>query len=295
MHGVFFINKPQGISSFGVLKKMRKHLSECYAVSYKTIKIGHAGTLDPEASGLLLVCVGQATKISSYLMRDKKTYSLDVVLGQQTTTDDDEGEIIFSSDQNIKLEVVKEICEKFKGAFAQVPPDFSAIKHKGKKLYEYAREGVAVERKARTVHIYDLKIIDYTYPILKIEVHCSKGTYMRALARDIGEALKVGAHAKNIHRFQSGEFKLEQAVSLEIFLNFSKQQISQNMLPMEQMMQAMPSLENFTEGEKNNLLQGQFLASPIQEGEYALYDEQGKLFALGEANGERIKIKRALV
>ena len=107
MNGVFFIDKPQGISSFGVLKKMRKHLSELYALNYKTIKIGHAGTLDPAASGLLIVCIGQATKISSYLMRDEKTYTLDVILGQQTSTDDDEGELVFSSEQSVGLEAIK--------------------------------------------------------------------------------------------------------------------------------------------------------------------------------------------
>lgn len=295
MNGVFFIDKPQGISSFGVLKKMRKHLSECYEVNYKAIKIGHAGTLDPLATGLLLVCVGQATKISSYLMRDEKTYRLDVILGQQTTTDDDEGELVFSSDQGIEFEAIKKVCQRFVGSFAQIPPDFSAIKHKGKKLYEYARQGVVVERKPRTVHIYGLSIVDYMYPILKIEVHCSKGTYMRSLARDIGEALKLGAHAKNIHRLQSGEFKLEQAISLNNFLNFSKQQIDENRVAMESVMQSMPRLPVFSESDKNSLLQGQFLPCTEQAGEYALYDDQGKLFALGETNGLRLKIKRALV
>ncbi|MCI5072529.1 tRNA pseudouridine(55) synthase TruB [bacterium] len=295
MNGVFFINKPQGISSFGVLKKMRRHLSELYALNYKAIKIGHAGTLDPAATGLLIVCVGQATKISSYLMRDEKVYNLDVFLGQQTSTDDDEGELVFSSKQSVELKAVKKVCELFKGEFAQTPPDFSAIKHKGKKLYEYARKGIEIERKSRPVHIYDLKIINFKHPILKIQVHCSKGTYMRALARDIGSALKVGAHAKNIHRLQSGEFTLNQAIGLEDFLNFSQEQVNKAMLPMEQVMQAMPSLEKFTEAEKSSLLQGQFLSSTTQEGEYALYDDLGKLFALGESNGQRLKIKRALV
>jgi len=212
LQGVILIDKPIGLTSFDVIRKIRK-LSGLK-------RVGHAGTLDPEASGLLVVCLGAYTKLCGYLTESSKIYQAEIRLGTKTTTDDIEGEIIAESptnnicDKNILL-----ACEKFVGKIQQVPPKYSAVKINGKRAYKLARAQEEFSIASREVEIFSLKIQNISLPSVNIQTHCSKGTYIRALARDIGDYLKVGAHARSIRRLASGGFEIAQAVKFDDLTN----------------------------------------------------------------------------
>ena len=187
MNGVLNIFKNSGMSSFDVVRIVKKVACEK--------KVGHTGTLDPEAIGVLPVCLGKATKIIDYIMNDKKSYKVKFKLGVTTTTYDLEGEILSETDtSNITVEETLEAINKFKGTYNQVPPMYSALKKNGVRLYELARKGIEVEREGRPITIYDIKDIEINLPYISMEVTCSKGTYIRSLCYDIGEELKVGAY-----------------------------------------------------------------------------------------------------
>ncbi|NOZ62485.1 MAG: tRNA pseudouridine(55) synthase TruB [Calditrichaeota bacterium] len=201
------ILKPAGKSSFYVVKRVR---------FLTNTKVGHAGTLDPFATGVLLLCTGKATKKSSQLMELPKWYVGEIELGKTTNTDDVTGEI--TGQYNVpkfSLSDVETVCQKFIGEIDQIPPMFSAKKVNGRRLYKLARKGLEIERKPHRVHIYDIKIHKFSSPIVKIEVNCSKGTYIRALARDIGAALGCGGFLKSLTRIRVGHFGVEDSLRLE--------------------------------------------------------------------------------
>lgn len=206
--GFLLINKPTGITSFDVIYKLRKITG--------VKKIGHAGTLDPFASGLLIVAVGrEATKqISKYLKQDK-TYVATLKLGFETDTYDLEGENKSVSDKQPSLKQVQEVLKSFEGKQKQIPPMFSAKKIKGKKLYDLARQGIEVERQPVDIEIFNINLIEYNYPELKIETKVTSGTYIRSLGHDIGKKLGVGAYLTALQRTSIGEFSLDQAKILE--------------------------------------------------------------------------------
>ena len=201
------IDKPAGITSFGVVRKVRRWTG--------LKKVGHAGTLDPMATGVLLVCCGKATKQVPSLMNYKKVYEGCVELGTTRDTDDAEGKII---DQHpvpdISLNSIQSIVSGFKGQIDQVPPMYSALKVNGRPLYKLARQGVVLERAPRSVTIYNLDIVEWNSPFLTIRVTCSKGTYIRALARDIGEAAHTGGYLTSLRRLQVGPYQVDDAVTL---------------------------------------------------------------------------------
>lgn len=209
--GFFFIDKAYGITSHDVVSKMRKILN--------TRKIGHAGTLDPMATGVLALGVGTSTRLLDYVQAGIKTYIADLSFGDKTSTGDLEGEIIETADMStLSRSDLEKACEIFNGEINQIPPMTSAIKVDGKALYKYARQGVEVERKIRTVHIYSIEILDFTSgekPSAKLEVVCSVGTYIRTLAEDIGEAAGGVAHLSNLRRIKSGTIKESDLISLE--------------------------------------------------------------------------------
>ncbi|HID86498.1 MAG TPA: tRNA pseudouridine(55) synthase TruB, partial [Anaerolineae bacterium] len=209
MSGILNVDKPAGMTSHDVVAAVRR--------ASGVRRVGHAGTLDPMATGVLVVCLGQATRVIEYLMDSPKTYRAEIVLGVATDTYDAEGRVTY---QAPKVEVTRELLEaalsRFLGPIEQVPPMYSALKHEGKPLYELARQGIEVERKPRRVEIYRLEVISWDSPRLEIEVECSRGTYVRSLAHDLGEALGCGAHLRSLVRLRSGRFTLEMAEPLSV-------------------------------------------------------------------------------
>ena len=185
MDGIININKDKGYTSHDVVAVLRRVLN--------IRKIGHTGTLDPDATGVLPVCVGKATKVCDIITDRDKTYEAKVLLGVTTDTLDTSGEILSKNEVDVSEEDIKEALDCFRGEIEQIPPMYSAIKVDGKKLYEYARAGVEIERKSRKVTIYDIELLDVELPYFSIRVKCSKGTYIRTLCEDLGNALGTGA------------------------------------------------------------------------------------------------------
>ena len=205
--GVLLIDKPVGLSSNDALTKVKR------IVNAK--KAGHTGTLDPFATGLLPLCFGEATKFSQDLLEADKTYDAVVHLGITTTTGDTEGEAVETRPVNVTVEQIEAALAKFRGPILQVPPMYSALKRDGKALYEYAREGITLEREARPVTIHKLEMLAYDAPMLTIRVTCSKGTYVRVLGEDIGAELGCGAHLNALRRIQVGALTVDGMVTLE--------------------------------------------------------------------------------
>ncbi len=215
--GILLLDKPMGFTSNAALQEV-KHL-------YKARKAGHTGSLDPLATGLLPICLGDATRISAFLLDADKEYLVRVKLGEITTTADAEGEVIETHDPSgVTAEAVAEVLPRFTGRIEQLPPMYSAVKHKGERLYRLAREGIEVERQPRTVTIHALELLDFDNPEFELRVHCSKGTYVRTLAEDIGKALGVGAHVSGLRRTRVGPYKEEGMVTLEQLQNLAGNQ-----------------------------------------------------------------------
>lgn len=207
MNGVINIYKIKGFTSHDVVAKLRGIM--------KQKKIGHTGTLDPDATGVLPVCLGNATKLCDMLTEKEKEYIAKVQLGVTTDTQDMTGTVLSSKEVMVSEEEVREALSSFIGLYEQVPPMYSALKVNGKKLYELAREGKEVERKARPVTIHEIEVLEMNLPTLSIRVKCSKGTYIRTLCHDLGEKLGCGAAMAELERTKSGQFSLETAITLE--------------------------------------------------------------------------------
>ncbi len=207
MNGLFNVNKPQGISSHTVVNTVRRFSG--------IRRVGHAGTLDPMATGVLLVCVGQAVRVTEYLIDHDKKYRARVRLGIETDTYDATGTVTSQRDLSVTPGEIERALVSFVGKISQHPPAYSAIKRDGVALYRLARRGVEVETEARQVEIFSLTRVDIKLPEVEFEVHCSKGTYIRSLAHDLGEKLGCGAHLAALTRLASGKFKLEDSLTLD--------------------------------------------------------------------------------
>lgn len=202
MNGLLLFDKPSGCTSNQVLQQLKK--------LFGAKKAGHAGTLDPLATGILPVCFGKTTKIAHRLLGSDKTYQVTAQLGIRTTTFDQEGEVTRRQPVPVlKEEEIESVLARFRGEIEQIPPMFSALKVNGKRLYQLARQGIVLPRAPRPVRIYELQCVGRTEECLELEVRCGKGTYIRTLVDDIGEALGCGAHVKALRRTQVGEFKVE--------------------------------------------------------------------------------------
>lgn len=208
--GVLLLDKPVGLSSNDALIKAKRVLN--------AKKAGHTGTLDPFATGLLPLCFGEATKFSQDLLEADKTYEATVHLGINTTTGDTEGEAVETRAVDVTMEQIEAALMRFRGPIKQVPPMYSALKRDGKALYEYAREGIVLEREARPVTIHALELVDYQAPHLKVRVTCSKGTYVRVLGEDIGAALGCGAHLNALRRIEVGALDAAGMITLDDLL-----------------------------------------------------------------------------
>jgi len=210
MDGVFLLDKDKGISSFKVLQELRSKLN-----LEKNVKIGHAGTLDPISTGLLIVCIGSATKLSAYLMNSNKKYLVQAKLGSRTDSYDAEGLVVSNSSKVPGIDEVLSVLSLYKGNILQFPPIYSAIKYKGKPLYKYARNNELVPIKERPINIVELNFINYNYPYLEFDITCSKGTYIRSLIDEIGIKLNSYAHMTNLCRLNIGSFSIEEALKVK--------------------------------------------------------------------------------
>jgi len=208
MNGLLIINKPKGWTSHDVVAKLRGLLG--------VRKIGHTGTLDPDATGVLCICIGKATKLADYLSEVDKEYRAIMKLGVITDTQDATGKVLNETASfNITREDAEEAFRKFSGKIVQIPPMYSAIKVGGVPLYRLARKGKEIPRKPREVFIRDIKLLDFSVPLIKFDVTCSKGTYIRTLCADIGNYLGVGAHMWSLDRLRSGDYTLKDALNIE--------------------------------------------------------------------------------
>ena len=234
IHGVLLLNKPRGISSTQALGRAKWLIG--------AEKAGHTGTLDPLADGLLPLCFGHATKLANDLLDADKTYVAGIVLGKSTTTGDMEGEVTFSSSNVITREQWQAILPQFMGEIAQVPPMYSALKKDGKPLYELARAGIEVEREARQITIVSLTTVSFDYPNVLLKVRCSKGTYIRTLAEDMGKSLGVGAHLSSLQRTGVGDLDLADAMTLEQLEAIPEEARAQALLPLDALLQNCPAI-----------------------------------------------------
>ena len=226
MDEILLIDKPAGMTSFGVVARVRRVLSERQRGSFgqgsgkKRVKVGHTGTLDPFATGLLIILVGKATKKSNDFLKLDKEYIAEIELGKTSTTGDPEGEIEKSySGSPISEEEIKKVVQSFEGDILQKVPAFSAVKINGRRAYELARKGMEIETPTRKVHIYNIEVLDYAWPILKIRAEVSSGTYIRTLGEDIGEKLGCGAYVRELRRTRIKDYRVEDAISLDEFMN----------------------------------------------------------------------------
>ncbi len=206
------IDKPAGMSSFGVVARVRRKLRDREG---KKVKVGHTGTLDPFATGLLIILAGKATKKSDEFLKKDKEYEATVFLGKNSTTGDIEGEIVDVSDKIPTEEEVRKACEKFVGEIEQTVPVFSAVKINGERAYKLARKGKEIEMPTRKVEIYSLDVLSYNYPELKIRTHVSSGTYIRTLGEDIGRTLETGAYLTALRRTKIADFDVKDATKLD--------------------------------------------------------------------------------
>ena len=284
--GVLLLHKPLGCSSTQALGRAKWLLG--------AVKGGHTGTLDPLADGLLPLCFGHATKLAHDLLDADKTYNAFIVLGETTTTGDAEGEVVFSSDTIVTREDWDAILPQFMGEIAQVPPMYSALKKDGKPLYEYARAGIEIERAARQVQILNMTTVTFEYPFVTLSVTCSKGTYIRTLAEDIGTALGVGAHLRGLTRTAVGDLQLKDAMTLDAFEALSDIEREQVLLPLDALMQNTPSV-NLDESAAARFVQGQRLKMMHADAELVRVYWQEILIGLASVTRDTLSPSKVLM
>lgn len=218
MEGVLIVDKPSGLTSHDVVDFIRRR--------FKIKKVGHAGTLDPVATGVLVILIGRATKLSSQLMEDDKEYEATLRLGISTDSGDSMGKVVFRAEEvDVKRGDVERILKRFLGEVLQTPPMVSALKYKGKRLYELARRGLQVPRKPRKIHIYKLEITKFEPPNVDLHLVVSKGTYVRTLCSDVGEILGCGGHASRMQRLRSGNFSIADSVTIDRLKEISREEL----------------------------------------------------------------------
>ena len=275
--GALLLDKPVGLSSNAALQRAKRLMGAA--------KAGHAGTLDPLASGLLVLLFGEATKFAGPLLDADKEYLATLKLGERTRTGDAEGEVIEARPVKTTQAMLRAVLERFRGEIAQVPPMHSALKHTGTPLYRLARRGHEVERAARRVRVSTLEVAGFKGDELILRVVCSKGTYVRVLAEDIGEALGCGAHLSALRRVAAGRFRLEDAVTLERLGEMAEQQRRGRLLTLPVLLEDLPRAE-LGAAEEARLRQGQALKiSGLHPGLCAVVRADGAVIGLGTADG----------
>ncbi|MBN3860524.1 tRNA pseudouridine(55) synthase TruB [Neisseriaceae bacterium PsAf] len=225
INGVFLLNKAHDISSNHALQQIKR--------LFNAQKAGHTGTLDPLATGLLPICFGEATKFAQYLIDADKTYLATLKFGQATTTGDKEGEIILTSDVAFSEKDLKLHTQQFIGCIQQTPPMFSALKHDGIPLYQYARKGINIERKSREIEIFAIDIVNFDFPYATLKIHCSKGTYIRTLAEDLAKSMDSFAYLENLARMKTNHFDIKNAYPFNEIQNYSEPELESLLLPID--------------------------------------------------------------
>lgn len=249
--GILLLNKPLGLTSNAVLQRVKR--------LYCAKKAGHTGSLDPLATGMLPICLGEATKFSQYVLESDKTYLATGLLGVKTSTGDAAGEVIASvSKVDVSEEDLLSVLNGFKGETLQLPSMFSALKHQGVPLYRYARKGIVIERDARPIHIHELQLMDYDGKQFVIKVSCGKGTYIRNLVEDIGDKLGTGAHVIQLHRLYTAGYASEVMYSLDEVQAMGKEQLLRCLLPIDTPVLHLPSVL-LSQSETADLQQGKII------------------------------------
>jgi tRNA pseudouridine55 synthase len=282
VNGIINIYKEKGFTSFDVVAKMR-------GIAHQK-KIGHTGTLDPDAEGVLPVCLGKATKVCDLLTEKDKEYEAVLLLGTTTDTQDITGAVLRTADVNVSEEAVRKAVLSFVGSYEQVPPMYSALKVDGKKLCDLARAGVTVERKARTVEIYRIEILSVDIPRVRFRVHCSKGTYIRTLCQDIGEQLGCGGCMESLLRTRVAQFSLSDALKLsEVEEHFRAGTVSDILCPVDAVFAQYPAFTVSEEADKllfnGNCVPAEFVlaqttAESGNSGTVRMYDRTGSFVGL---------------
>lgn len=283
VHGVLLLDKPVGLSSTQALSAAKRLLN--------AEKAGHTGTLDPFATGLLPLCFGEATKFAQDLLEADKTYETTVHLGVTTNTGDTEGEVLESKPVDVTREQIEAVLAQFRGPISQVPPMHSALKRDGKPLYEYARAGITLEREARAVTIHHLELLDYSAPLLKLRVTCSKGTYIRVLGEDIGHALGCGAHLNALRRTVVGSLTLDQAVTINMYAAATEEMRMQSLLPVDALLNSFPAVM-LNEELAQRFMHGQRLA--LEKEGVALPPSTGRVKVYALANNRLLGTAKLL-
>nr|WP_081300531.1 tRNA pseudouridine(55) synthase TruB [Clostridium beijerinckii] len=291
INGVLNIFKNKGMTSFDVVRKIKFLANEK--------KVGHTGTLDPEATGVLPVCLGKATKTIDYIMNSNKVYEVKFLLGVKTTTYDLEGEILEKNEiDHIKNDEVSEVALSFIGEYDQVPPMYSALKKNGVRLYELARKGIEVEREARKVRIFNISDLKIELPYVYMKVACSKGTYIRSLCYDIGEKLKVGAAMAELNRSETSIFKQVDSVNID---DLTKENIQDYIMTIEDALSFYPKItvkSTFTKLLINGVkVFDKRLTNEKREKNvlYRVYDSEGTFIGIGKQDDDGFKIEKLLL
>lgn len=281
--GVFLLDKITGVSSNAALQRIKR--------LYQADKAGHTGSLDPLASGLLPICLGEATKFSQFLLDADKRYTVTGKLGERTDTFDAEGKIIASAPVHVSEAQLRDVVQTFLGKQQQLPPMYSALKKDGKPLYELARQGIEVEREYREIEIFSCQLLSFDGQSFSLDVHCSKGTYIRTLVDDIGAALGCYAHVTVLRRTAAGPFRAEQMLNSDATAELKDSNglaaLDALLLPVDCLVQALPkvvmpvAMAHFI-----NHGQPVLLKSAPKDGVLAMYDDSGRFLGVGEVNDD---------
>ncbi len=274
VNGVLLLDKPLVFSSNQALQKVKW--------LYQAAKAGHTGTLDPLATGLLPICLGEATKFAQYVTDADKTYFATIKLGATTTTGDAEGEVLTVAPVNVTPTQFSAACQQFIGEISQLPPMYSALKHAGKPLYEYAREGVDIARQPRLISIKNIVVDNFDTDVATITVTCSKGTYIRTLAEDIGAKLGCGAHLIGLRRIETAGYLLKQAVTIEQLEAMTIEARTALLLPVDSAIESLPVV-TLNADAAFFIMQGQAVwqSGKTPHGDLRLYDENNHFLGLG--------------
>lgn len=302
VNGVILLDKPTGITSNAALQQVKS--------IYFAEKAGHTGALDPLATGMLPICLGEATKFSQYLLNSDKKYQVIAKLGERTNTSDADGEIISTRDVTVSIDDIKTACNNFIGDIKQIPSMYSALKHNGRPLYEYAREGIDIPREARPITVFSLEILDFDLEnsLLTMEIHCSKGTYIRTIVDDLGELLKCGAHVAQLRRIQVANYPADKMITLE-FLEELLEKTKNNpdlapkdlldplLLPVDTAVQSLPEV-NIDQTTASYVMHGQpvLVTNSPSEGQVRITVGTEKEFiGIGEINDDGLVAPKRLV